>query len=79
VKYKVIKGHVGEWAPGTIIDDSDLARVPGMGGVERLRDKLGVIADHHEAREPAASAAPTKAGLSRVKGPNEPRAEEPPA
>ena len=42
--YKV-KGNVGAWTDGQVITDADLAANPGLGGVERLRDKLRVIED----------------------------------
>ena len=46
--YKIIKGHVGPWPEGTVITDADLKDHPGLGGVARLRDRLGVIEDTHE-------------------------------
>lgn len=43
--YRITKGTVGPWPEGTVITDNDLKANPGLGGTDRLRDRLGVIED----------------------------------
>lgn len=69
--YKLVKGSIGTWNEGDIVTDDDLKKYPNLGGVARLRDKLGVIEDTTDEPSDSGKSVPPELASGNPVGVNE--------